>query len=343
MEYPEAIVNKLCEDTDGCEDPEDDSGVPGESSYTEQVLRADPDRTYKDDALWLTYKHWQREWFFIARYLDVGEDFRGDLGYMKKVDYRLGSASGGYTWYFGEGEEAGRRLRLSSNIIKSESQAGELLSDSVDVQLNYWGLNQGRILIGYRNRNRVAKRFLQNTLDIEDNAPAFNEDQIFFRIENSPIRNVNLILKGYVGEEIDKENYRLGDVLELEPELRLYIGDRMELTLKDSFKRLDVEGGRLFTENYLRLSLTFTVLKGSFVRFTFIDDYVSRDPDLYLFETEQAMERESSGELLFAWKPGKGNVFLIGLQGGVQDSDELDAPAFDNWLFYVKYSKAFRW
>lgn len=343
MEYPEAIVDKLCENEGECDDPEDDSGLPNESSYNEQVLRADPDRTYRDDALWLTFKHWQPEWFFIARYIDVGEDFRGDLGYMKKIDYRLGSVSGGYTWFLGQGAEDVRRLRLSSNIIKSESQAGELLMDSIDVQVNYWGLNQGRIRIGYRNRNRVAKRFLQNTLDIEGNAPEFNEDQIFFRIENSPLRNINFILTGYVGEEIDKDNYRLGDVLELAPELRWYVGDSMELSLKNSFKQLDVKGGRLFTENYLRLSLTYEFPKGSFARFTFIDDYVSRNTDLYLYEGKEALERETSGELLFAWKPGKGNLFLAGLQGGAVDSGELDGPTFNNWLFYVKYSRAFRW
>ena len=157
------------------------------------------------------------------------------------------------------------------------------------------------------------------------------------------MRNVNFILSGYVGEEIDKDNYRLGDVLELEPELRLYVGDRMELSLKNSFKRLNVKGGRLFTENYLRLSLTYEFPEGSFARFTFIDDYVSRNTDLYLYEGKEALERETSGELLFAWKPGKGNLFLIGLQGGAMDTAELDGPTFDNWLFYVKYSRAFRW
>jgi hypothetical protein len=341
-EYPEAIVNKLCEDDDACDDPEDDPGLPGESSFNEQVLRADPYRTYSDDAWWISYKHWQREWFFKGRYLDVGEDFRGDLGFFKKVDYRLGGFSGGYTWYFNQDDKSVRRIRLFANFIRQESQAGELLMEMRDVWLVYWGTYQSSIRIAYRDRDRVAKRFLQNTLDIEDNAPEFNEDQILFRLESSPLRNIRFLLSGTIGKEIDKENYRLGDVLLLEPEFRWYVGDRLELTLKSEYKQLDVEGGRLFTENYLTLSLTYQFRKDAFVRLTFIDDYIRRDPDLYLYEEEKKIERETTSELLFSWKPGKQSKLLVGLKGGAEDSDELSQPKFNNWLFYVKFARAFR-
>jgi hypothetical protein len=341
-EYPEAIVDKLCGSEGACDDPEDDPGVPGESSFNEQVLRADPDRTYRDDAWWVSYKHWQREWFLKGRYLDVGEDFRGDLGFIKKVDYRLVSASGGYTWFFYQKDESVRRMRLFANYIRQETQAGELLMDMRDVWLVYWGRYQSSIRIAYRNRDRVAKRFLQNTLEIDDNAPEFNEDQFLFRIETSPFRNIRLFLFGTIGQEIDKDNYRLGDVLLLEPEIRWYVGDKLELTLKSDYKQLDVEGGRLFTENYLTLSLTYQFTKDVFVRLTFIDDYVRRDPDLYLYEEEKAMERETTSELLLSWKRGNKSRFLVGLKGGAQDSSELNEPTFDNWLFYVKLSRAFR-
>ena len=340
-EYPEAIVDKLCENDGACDDPEDDPGSPGESAFNEQVLRADPDRTYSDDAWWVSYKHWQREWFFKGRYLDVGEDFRGDLGFMKKVDYRLGGFSGGYTWYLNQDDESLRRVRLFANFIRQESQSGELLMEMRDVWLIYWGTYQSSIRIAYRDRDRVAKRFLQNTLDIEDNAPEFNEDQILFRLESSPLRNIRFFLSGTIGKEIDKENYRLGDVLLLEPEFRWYVGDQLELTLKSEYKQLDVEGGRLFTENYLTLSLTYQFRKNSFVRLTFIDDYVRRDPDLYLYEEEKRMERETTSELLFVWKPGKHSRLLVGMKGGAQDSDELSEPTLDNLLFYVKFAKAF--
>ena len=56
------------------------------------------------------------------------------------------------------------------------------------------------------------------------------------------------------------------------------------MTILNTYKQLDVEGGRLFTENYFRLSLTYQFRKGTFARFTYIDDYIRRDPDLYLFE-----------------------------------------------------------
>jgi hypothetical protein len=344
-EYPEALVNKLCEEDDACEDTADDSGIPGETAFNEQVLRADPDETYRDGALMAYYKHWQREWFFIGRYADVGADFRGDLGFMKKVDYRLVNARGGYTWYFGSGEEeeATRRLRPSFSFLRQEDQDGELLMESREVWLQYWGASQANVRIIYRDRDRVAKRFLQNTLEVENNAPLFNEDQIYFRFESAPWRNARFFLEGTIGEEIDKENYRLGDVLRIEPEVRVYAGDRLELSMSNSYKQLDVDGGRLFTENYFRLSLTYQFRKGSFARFTYIDDYIKRDPELYLYEEEDRIEREHSGEVVVAWTPGRQNLFLLGIKGGAQETDKTNGPVFDNWLFYVKYSKAFSW
>ena len=70
---------------------------------------------------------------------------------------------------------------------------------------------------------------------------------------------------------------------------------------------------------------------------------IRRDPNLYLFEEEDRLEREHSGELLVAWAPGRQNLFFFGLKGGSRETDETSGPVFDNWTFYIKYSRAFSW
>ncbi len=295
-QYPHDLFEELC-DGDDCASPSEDSGIPGESAFNEQVLRADPDETYRDDALSLKYKFRRRGGYLTGLYRDVGEDFRGDLGYMPRVDFRMGSISGGLDHYLATKDRGQVRFRLSGNLMRMESQAGESINDSREIWLHHWGLFQSWVRIGYRDRDRVAKRFLQNTLQIEGNAPEFNEDQFIFRLESAPLRNGRLVLEGRFGEQIDTDNYRLGDLIEFEPEFLWNVNENFEISLKNTFRELEADGERVFTENYLTMNLTVQVLKDSFVRFTLIDDFTKRNLENYLFGEEDRLERDVSGEL----------------------------------------------
>lgn len=139
---------------------------------------------------------------------------------MTRVDYRLYSLSGGINHYFGEKKLGKSRFRPSLNYVRLESQEGELINESKDIWLNYWGLYKTWFRIGYRNRDRTAKRFLQNTLEIDANSRIFQEEQVEYRVETSVFKNFRLILAGKVGTQIDTDNYRLGDIIEIKPEIR---------------------------------------------------------------------------------------------------------------------------
>lgn len=341
-QYSEAISNAVCGDSGECTDPEDTTGVPGETPLNEQVLRSDPNRKYSDDALHVRYKYNRREGYFNARYLDVGDDFRSDLGYMTRVDYRLYSLSAGLNHYIGFKEEGKIRSRPSLNYARLESQAGELISESREIWLNHWGLYQTWFRIGFRNRDRTAKRFLQNTLDIEGNSKYFQENQLEYRIETSVFKNFRFFLAGKFGTQIDTDNYRLGDIVEFKPELRWNLTDNFEIGLKNIYRRLEVSEGWLFTENYLGMNFVYHLDKESFFRLTLIDDYVRRDPELYLFEDTDELERDIIGEFLFAWKPTQLNTLFIGAKSGSVDNDNLNNPTLEEMSFYIKFKRAFR-
>ena len=83
--------------------------------------------------------------------------------------------------------------------------------------------------------------------------------------------------------------------------------------------------------------------KDSFVRLTVIDDYIKRDQDLYLYEEVDRLNRDTTAEILFAWKPTQRNTFFIGAKAGATDVDELDRPRTDETAVYIKYSRAFRY
>ena len=69
---------------------------------------------------------------------------------------------------------------------------------------------------------------------------------------------------------------------------------------------------------------------------------MSRDPDLYLFEDVDSLDRATTGGILFAWKPTQLNTFLIGASTGTTYRDEPNDPELENMAFYIKYKRAFR-
>ena len=103
-----------------------------------------------------------------------------------------------------------------------------------------------------------------------------------------------------------------------------------------------MDKGRLYTENYLGVNLTYHFYKGSFFRLTLIDDYLKRDPDLYLYEDVDEVDREIITEALFAWKPTQLNTLFIGAKTGAIDNDVLSDPSLEEMSFYIKYKRVFR-
>ncbi len=341
--YPASFAEELYDPPEGLA-PEDDFGFPGETGFTEPMLRAPSGQELKDSAGLLSYKYQPRGGFVNVAYRDVGEDFRGDLGYITRVDFRQANLSTGLDYYFSGQEEADvSRLRVSTSVYHMESQAGEEIMRGYELWLNYWGIYQSWVRLGYRNRDRVALRYNQQSLAIDGNSQALPEQQWIVRVESSPVQNLRVTLAGRFGKQIDTDNYRLGDLIELEPEIRWNMGEHWEIFLQNTFRELSTVNGRVFTENYLRLSLVRQLRKGSFIRLTMLNDYVDRNPGAYLYDEVDPLDRDSSLELLFAWKPTELNTFFLGVDGEVSDDDGGDggASGLDEVSVFLKYSRAF--
>ena len=341
--YDQAFFNDLYSELD--EVPvEEDTGIPGETGFSETALRARPDETLQDDAWMASYKYKPRAGHVTLLYRDVGEDFRGDMGYMPRVDYRQALFSGGLNHYFDPGKKNEvSRIRLSTVLYQMESQAGEKLNTTRELWINYWGLYQSWIRLGYRDRDRIGQRFNQSTLDVAGNATMENEQQWIIRTESAVRKNMRLIFEGRFGTAIDTDNYRVGDLIEVEPEIRWNPRENMEFFLKNTYRTLDVDEGEVFEENYLRLGLTYQLERGSFIRLTLIDDLVFQNPDLYLYEDVSDKERDTSMELLFAYKPTQLNTFLLGINTNASDDSEREKRGLD-WdevSVFVKYSRSF--
>ena len=68
--------------------------------YPDQVAAdfGQPQGSFSDRTIDITYMHSTRNWYVFAGYLDKGPGFRTDIGFTPRVDYRVHYASGRYSW-----------------------------------------------------------------------------------------------------------------------------------------------------------------------------------------------------------------------------------------------------
>ena len=171
--------------------------------------------------------------------------------------------------------------------------------------------------------------------------------QLLYIVQASPSRVVNRIsLDGFVGQEIDFENSRVGRGANVNLSATLRPTDHLELGFNEARRWLNVDapdGGRarLFTASVDRLRATYTFTSRAFLRV--IGQYVAtrRDPSLY----SSVVARKSGsfgGSALFAYKLNWQTVLFVGYGDNRDLDDAGERLALVDRQFFLKLSYAFQ-
>ncbi len=277
--------------------------------------------------LWWSHSTSTLDWF--AEYLEVGEDFRADSGFMPQVGYRSGFGEAGYTV-----RPTGFLRRVRTFLIGSyaEDFDGKLLS------------SQASPGVGIDGRWNSFARLRYAFDEVASGVRTFEREQLLYSVEASPTRAVtNLFLSGFVGEEVDFANSRLGDGATVSLGGTVRPTDHLELRLRGDRRWLDVRGadgrrGRLFTARVERLRATYTFNARAFLRL--IGQWVKteRDPSLYGFEIA-GTEGGFSGSALFGYKLNWQTVLFVGYgdERTLLETDRLE-PASRELFLKVSYA-----
>jgi len=171
--------------------------------------------------------------------------------------------------------------------------------------------------------------------------------QLVYTLQASPSRIVSEVsLNGFVGEEIDFANDRVGRGANVSLRATIRPTNHLELRFSNDRRWLNVDApgdgrARLFTAQVDRLRATYTLTARSFLRL--IAQYVGtrRDPSLYV----DSVDRKSgsfSGSALFAYKLNWQTVLFVGYGDNrtlVENADKLERA---DRQFFLKLSYAFQ-
>ena len=298
-----------------------------DTEYSQEVAEAhdQPTDVGGGNALVAVYQHVGRSWVWVADYTDLDPAFRGDSGYMPRVDVRTGQAQV-QRRFWGSATSWFTRMNVGVRGLVTEDHDGRLTDQTAAAYVNYMGPWQ-------------SEAFANIRLDKETyEGVTYSLRRHMFNFAIQPAGAIRLGIDGQVGDDIDFANAQPASLVRLAPFLEWKIRKPLNLQVSHAYERLAVEEGRLYAANLTQLRAVYHFNVHTFVRAILQYTDVARDPALYTSEVASSTRRLFS-QYLFSYKLNPRTVLLVGY------SDNLAAASRDpltqtNRTFFVKIGYA---
>ncbi len=279
-----------------------------------------PTGSFEDRAFRLAYDHDARNWEWYASFEDIGEDFRADLGFIPRADFTTVRGGGRRIWW-GKEEDWHDRVTFGGDWDLTRDQAGDLLEEESEVFFSLSGPKQSDFFLGGGIRERVF------------NGVSFDEFFASAEFEFQPTGNIEIGLSTEFGDDIDFANTQAGEMLRLNPELRLDLGRHLRINLEHDFRRLNVEGGTLFEANLTELRSVYQFNRRTLVRAILQFTNIERNPALFN-ETVEARTEELLSQLLFSYKINPQTVLFLGYADTSTGNADISLTRTDRTFFF---------
>jgi len=245
------------------------------------------------------YQHSERMWTGYAQYYAASDDFRADLGFIPQVGYHKGYGFYERYKYWDDNQHWWNKLTVGSETTWTYDREGNPLQKQV---APYFYLN-GRHEFFSNTYFALGPSYYLGT--------RFERTFINQYAEMRPTGWFYVNFEGRVGQEIDYDNARQGHILRLIPGVRFDLARHLRLELNQNFEKLNVEGGQLYRASLTEVRATYQINTRTFVRA--ISQYfdISRNPQLYLFETNEH-DRALFNQFLFSYKINPQVVLFLG-------------------------------
>jgi hypothetical protein len=319
----------------------------GDDTVTGQFLVSDsqtPDRPglaaewngqdLSSHAAYLKWSHSTRTWDWNLKYLDIGDEFRADLGFLPQVGVRDSTAFVGRSVYIDKGPF--RRIHPYFQVRNvDDTEGGLLLRRFVP----------GFELEGFWNSYFGVER---RTETIRAGNRLFDSNYYSVVAQMSPSQRIgDVFLNIIFGDDVDFANQRpaRGATVSLQGTVRPT--DHLALQLNGSRRWLDVSPtgtgpreARLFTADVARVKATYTFTSRAFLRLIAQRVVTDRDTELYASGSGVSRRDEGiTGSALFAYKLNWQTVLFLGYSDdrALSVDDRLE-PAGRALFFKISYA-----
>lgn len=302
----------------------------------EAALRVSADGI-SDMTKYLDYQHENRDWSWYSRYLEMGENFRADMGYQPQTDFYKQTHGGSYQWF--SASPWWNRLQLWADWDITHNTDGELLEKEAEMEVQLWGAAQSYGFVGLTRRDRVGSRLDDNRLVVAGNSQLFTENTFSAGAEIKPYSGIFFGMEAEVGKKLDFRNNRLGDGLELAPELKWNVDAHMQLQARHIYRTLDADSAEVFTANLTDLRLSYQFSVRSFLRLALIYSDIAQNP-LNNTGNVNARSKTLGSQLLYSYKLNPQTLFFAGYSDNAFSDDEVQDLTRAERSVFMKFSYA---
>lgn len=297
------------------------------------------DGEFTDTAYKLGFEHATELWLFTADYEDVGQDFRADLGYIPQVDFNEFTTLLRRNIFFED--SAWTELNLGAQYQISHNDEGDLIAKSSTASFTIQGPMQSLFDIMYTHEESVGLRFDSNEQAIDGNTTLFTQDKIELYLGMQPTAAIFLQFYSLLGDQIDYDNNRLGDIIEISPSIIYNMSTHLELDLSYTFAELEVDNDYVFKENLVDSRITYQFDVNSYLRLSMVysmTDYnVDNNPDAFV-DTEY--DDNLSTQLIYSYKLNPQTVFFLGYSDNSIENDQVKKLKQNERTGFLKLSYA---
>jgi hypothetical protein len=324
--------------------PEGDDTITGQLLLSQSQTPDRPDLTpewngqsLSSHAGYVEWNHSTRTWDWDLQRLDIGDEFRADVGFVPQVGVRSSTAALGRSFWFEEGPF--RRIHPFLRVTDTEGTDGSLLLRRFDPAIEIQGLWNGYFSYERRtDRVRAGSRL-------------FDAGYSVVNLQLSPSQRFgDVALSVTSGGDVDFDNQRPAHSLSLDVQGTVRPTDHLSLQLNGDRRWLDVsptgggpggpETARLFTADIARVKATYTFTSRIALRLIVQRTLTTRDVALYNPALGVlAREQDVTGSALFSYKLNWQTVVFLGYSDdrSLAADDQL-APAGRELFFKVSYA-----
>lgn len=290
-----------------------------------------------DSSQYIDYQHENRDWSWYSRYQSMGENFRADMGYQPKTDFYKQTHGGTYQWF--SESPWWNRLQIWGDWDITHNKDGDLLEKEAEMEIKLWGAAQSFGFVGLTRRDRVGSRLDDGRLLIDGNSQLFTENTFSTGAEMQPYSGVFLGMEAEVGKKLDFRNNRLGDALELSPELKWNVDAHLQIQARHVYRTLDADAAEVFTANLTDLRLSYQFSVRSFLRLALIYSDIRQNP-LNNIGDVTARSKSLGSQLLYSYKLNPQTLFFAGYSDNAFSDDEVQDLTRAERSVFMKFSYA---
>jgi len=309
------------------------------SLYGEQALRANKADEFDDHAVKVEYKHISEDWQATLNHESIGEDFRADLGFIDKVDFKKNRA---YLkrMFYGDESSFWQDANIAGQYVIKHNQNNELISRELAVSAGFNGPMLSMFDIMLEQNEKVGLRHNSNSLAIDGNTDRFEETLATFYASIRPLNTIELEAEFKIGDRIDYANNRLGDYQELYSNITWYATKHLQVDFYNTLAELDAEGANVYQANLSELRLNYQFNVNSYLKLNLVYRDVDRNPANNPNVNTSEINKNLSTQLIYAYKLNPQTVFYLGYSDFSLQDDDITSLSRAEKTFFTKVSYA---